>query len=91
MVRPSGGTFSGRTRQLRGKGRATVAETVRTFKVGDKIIIVPKAQLAGMPHLRFANRHGIVIEKRGRCYVVVVKDCKTTKKIVVGPLHLKLA
>jgi len=91
MVQRSRGALSGKTRKLRGKGRASVSQLVRTFRKGDMVIITPKAHRAGLPHLRYANRNGIVVEKRGESYVVEVGDYNTTKKIVVGPVHLKLA
>ncbi len=91
MVQRSRGTSSARTRKLRGKGKVSVAKSVRTFNVGDKVIITPKAIRAGMPHLRYANRHGIIKEKRGRSYLVEVGDMKATKTLVVGPVHLELA
>jgi ribosomal protein L21E len=79
------------TRRLKGKSIVTVAEYVKTFKVGDKVVIIPKAKFIGMPHLRYSNRHGLIIEKRGKSYVVEVKDYSTTKKIVVSPIHLRLS
>lgn len=91
MVKPSKGALSGRTRKLRGKSRVSVAQTVRTFSVGDKVVITPKATPKGQPHLRYANRYGIVVERRGKGYIVEVDDYKKRKKIVVGPVHLKLA
>ncbi len=90
MVKQSRGTLSGRTRQLCGKGRASVSQIVRTFKVGDRVIINPKAIRAGLPHLRYASRHGIVTEKRGESYIVEVGDRNKKKSIVVGPVHLKI-
>ncbi len=90
MVKRSKGAFSGRTRQLRGKGKVSVTQAVRTFKVGDKVIITPKARRSGLPHLRYANRHGVIVEKRGRGYLVQVKDINAVKKIIVGSIHLKL-
>jgi ribosomal protein L21E len=63
---------------LKGKSTVTVAEYVKTFKVGDKVVIIPKAKPAGMPHLRYANRHGVIIEQRGKSYVVEVPDMGST-------------
>lgn len=91
MVQRSRGTSSGRTRKLRGKGRVSVAKTVRIFNVGDKVVITPKAIRSGMPNLRYANRHGIIKEKRGRSYIVEVADMSAIKTLVVGPVHLELA
>ena len=78
-----------RTRMLKGKSTVTVAEYVKTFKVGDKVVIVPKAKRAGMPHLRYANRHGVVVEQRGKSYVVEVPDMTSKKQVIVGSIHLK--
>lgn len=91
MVKPSKGAFSGRTRKLRGKSITSVAQAVRTFKVGDKVLITPKAKFKGLPHLRYSNRHGVIKEKRGNGYLVEVGDYNKKKTIIVGTVHLKLA
>ncbi len=90
MVRASKGSFNRLTRRLKGKSTVTVAEYVRTFNVGDKVVVRPKAKWIGLPHLRYSNRHGIVVEKRGKSYVVAVRDYKKTKKLIVSPIHLAL-
>ena len=69
----------------------SVAHMVRTFNVGDKVIIIPRAKFIGLPHLRYSNRHGVVTEKRGKSYLVKVGDMGSTKTVIVGPVHLKLA
>ncbi|MGV8085404.1 MAG: 50S ribosomal protein L21e [Candidatus Bilamarchaeum sp.] len=89
MVKASRGAMNRRTRMLKGKSTVTVAEYVKTFKVGDKVVIIPKAKPAGMPHLRYANRHGVIIEQRGKSYVVEVPDMGSTKQVIVGSIHLK--
>jgi ribosomal protein L21E len=91
MVKPSKGAMSKRTRKLKGKSVASVARLVRTFKVGDKVIITPKARHGGLPHLRYSSRHGVITEKRGKSYVVEVGDFNTKKSVIVGPVHLKLS
>lgn len=91
MVKSSRGSFSKRTRKLAGKTNITVAQLVRTFDVGDKVIISPKAKFEGLPHLRYSSRHGVVKERRGKSYVVEVGDMGKRKTVVVGPVHLKLS
>ncbi len=91
MVKASKGAFNRRTRKLKGKSVTTVAQMVRQFSVGDKVVIDPKAKTAGLPHLRYAGRHGIIREKRGKSYVVEVKDLSSSKTVIVGPVHLKLS
>ncbi len=91
MVKRSKGAFCGRTRKLKSKTGVTVAQIVRTFNVGDKVVISPKARWEGLPHLRYSGRHGHIVEKRGRSYLVEVGDFSMRKRIIVGPVHLKLA
>jgi len=90
MVKPSRGAMSGRTRKLKGKSIVSVAKYMTEFNLGDKVVITPRAKNIGLPHLRYANRHGIVMEKRGTSYVVEVKDLKTKKLVVVSPIHLTM-
>ncbi len=91
MVKRSKGAFNGRTRNLKGKSVVTVAGMVRTFNVGDKVVITPKARWDGMPHLRYSGKQGTILERRGKAYVVEVKDFAVKKSIIVGPIHLKMA
>jgi ribosomal protein L21E len=90
MVKASKGAFNRRTRKLKGKSVASVAKLVRTFKVGDKVIIAPRARTKGLPHLRYASRHGIIKEARGKSYMVEVGDFNKRKTVIVGSVHLKL-
>lgn len=90
MVKRSKGTMSGRTRKLRGKSRVSVAAKVRTFKIGSKVVIAPKTDPSGQPHLRYRDKHGTVVKKQGKSYLVEVDDYKKKKKILVGPVHLEL-
>jgi large subunit ribosomal protein L21e len=91
MVKRSKGAFNGRTRKLKGKSIVTVAQIIRTFKVGDKVVVTPKARWDGMPHLRYTGRQGVILEKRGKAYMVEVRDYKVKKNIIVGAVHLTMA
>jgi large subunit ribosomal protein L21e len=91
MVQRSRGTLSSNTRKLRGKTKVTVADEVRTFEIGSKVILKLKARHRGRPHLRYSGRHGHIIKKQGNAYVVKVKDGKSTKELIASPIHLMLA
>ena len=69
----------------------SVARVVRTFNVGDKVVITPKANWVGLPHMRYSGKQGVVVEKRGKSYVVEVRDYAQKKMIIAGPVHLTLA
>jgi len=42
-----------------------------------------------MPHRRYHGRVGVIMDKRGRAYVVNVTQGEAIKEITVRPEHLK--
>ncbi len=90
-MKHSKGYLSTRTKKLKGKGRLRVSEFVKSFNINDSVILSPKSHRTGLPHLRYTNRSGTVIEKRGDSYVVEITDGKKKKHIIAHPIHLKNA
>lgn len=90
MVKPSRGSLSGRTRSMRSKRKVSIAQRVKGFKIGNKVVLVPKKNCRG-EILRFTGRHGKIIESRGTSYVIEVRDGGKKKHVVVNPIHLELA
>ena len=62
----------------------------QNFDSGDSVALVTElgVQGSGFPR-RMQGRTGKVIEKRGKSYVVEIKDFDLKKKFVVRPIHLK--
>jgi len=92
MARRSRG-FRSKTRKLlriRGKKKVPITAQLRTFKVGETAVVkIDPSLQAASPHPRFYGKSGVVIEKRGRAYVLEIKDRGKTKKLIAGPAHLK--
>ncbi|MFQ6010502.1 MAG: 50S ribosomal protein L21e [Candidatus Aenigmatarchaeota archaeon] len=80
-----------RTREkFRGAKKFTVNRMVKEFPVGSKVaIVIDSSSQRGMPFRRFHGLTGIVVEKRGKSFVVQTKDGKKLKKIIARPEHLK--
>jgi large subunit ribosomal protein L21e len=91
MVKNSKGTLSGNSRKLRGRMNLTVCDQVKTFQVGTKVVIKQRAASSGQPHMRYKGRHGTIVEKRGGCYVIKIKDGGLEKRLIASPIHLKAA
>ncbi|MDO8554104.1 MAG: 50S ribosomal protein L21e [Candidatus Micrarchaeota archaeon] len=91
MVKRSHGALATRTKKLRVKEPVTISKLVKSFEIGNKVIIHPRAYQRGVPALRYINKQGIIIEKRGECYVVEIKDMNKTKYLVSHPVHLQLS
>ncbi len=91
MVKRPGGELSGSTRKLKRERKLTPADFVREFAIGEKVAIDPKPYYKDgkIPHLRYRGRVGVIKEKRGRSYVVEIKDGGKIKKIVALPIFLR--
>lgn len=62
------------------------------YNVGDRVhIVVNPSVHAGMPHRRYHGRTGVVVGKRGKCYVVKVMLGDKEKTLFVRPEHLRPA
>lgn len=73
-----------------GYHRKGISIFFKEFKEGDRVIIdIYPASQEGMPHHRFQGKVGEIIGKRGRCYLVKVKDVFREKTLIVAPQHLR--
>ncbi len=94
MTMRSRGLFSRHSRNLARHNmphKISVREIIKEFKPGDKVAIVPKANMKNIPHPRYKGKIASVIEKRGSAYVVELKVFNATKRLIVPGLHLKKA
>lgn len=94
MVKRSKG-YRSRTRRklskhVREKGPSPVSRVTQNFSEGTKVaIIIDPSVVKGQPHPRYHGRIGTVKEKRGRAYLIEIKDGGTVKKLISGPEHLR--
>ena len=80
-----------RTREkFRRSVRTSINEFLKEFEIGDKVVIdINSSSEGGMPFRRFQGLCGEVVDKRGRAYVLEIKDGDKTKKVIANPEHLK--
>lgn len=89
------GRFRRKTRHklkksIKERGKISIANYLQEFMPGDRVIL--KAEPAvqnGMYFPRFHGKAGIIKEKQGSCYKVLIKDFTKKKIIIVHPIHLK--
>lgn len=74
---------------VREKGLSPVSRAIQEFIEGDivNIDLDPGIQ-NGMPHPKFQGRTGKVVCRRGRAYLVEVRDGGLMKEIIILPEHL---
>ncbi|OYT42744.1 MAG: 50S ribosomal protein L21e [Candidatus Aenigmarchaeota archaeon ex4484_224] len=91
MVKKSRG-FRTRSRkklkaEIRRKG---ITRFLRKFDIGQRVVIYPDpSSHRGMPHHRFKGKIGKIVGKRGKAYIVEIKNGKKIKKVISMPEHLK--
>ena len=63
-----------------------ITKLIKKFDVGDKVVIVHKGIFKDMPHPRYRGRTGVVVEKRGGSYVVLLSKMSKTKTVqIIAP------
>jgi len=84
--------MSKRSRSLGAAARKlTVPGLISGYEVGQRVSIDPQSKYSGMPHPRYRGRTGNIVEKRGLSYVVLIKDGRMEKELIIPPVHLRIA
>ena len=79
-----------RTREkLRGPKRPTISEIFKEFSPGDRVVLKIRSSSGSIPCRRFHGLSGKILGKRGRAYIIEIKDGKKIKKVIAMPEHLK--
>jgi len=92
-MKPSKG-YRNRTRKClkkhpRSRGMPPLSKMTREYEIGDYVDIDPEPAIQkGLPHRRFIGKTGIIIGKRGRAYLIQIKDKKREKTLITLPEHL---
>lgn len=77
-------------KNLRQRGLPPVTSLIQEFETGQKVHVVCESSIQkGMPHRRFHGKTGTVIGRRGRAWVLAVRDGGTQKVVIARPQHLK--
>ena len=77
------------TKPIRETGKLNISKLLTKYEIGSKVIIrMDSSVQKSLPHKRFHGRIGIILEKRGRGYVVSFTQGKAVKTIIVRSEHL---
>jgi large subunit ribosomal protein L21e len=90
MVVKSHGPHRRTREKFRRTGLTPISRYIKQFKIGDKVVIdINSSSQKGMPFKRFQGLLGNVVEKKGRAFIVEIKDGNKTKKVITPAEHLK--
>jgi ribosomal protein L21E len=74
---------------VREKGKIRLSRYFQELKEGDRVGIVKEASIpAGFPK-RIQGKTGVIEEKRGKAYIVKLKDYIHEKRFIIEPIHLR--
>lgn len=77
-------------RRPRERGKTGLSKILYEYKPREKVVVkIDPSVHKGMPHRRYHGKIGVVMNKRGRAYVVSVTQGKAVKEIIVRPEHLE--
>ena len=78
-----------RRKKVRTRGKLQLSRYFQELKEGVKVSIVRERSIAGSFPKRLQGRTGVVEAKRGRAYMIKLKDQKKEKRFLIEPIHLK--
>jgi len=88
MVRKSYGKMRGTRNKLKVKEKARISNIMREYNLGDRVHI-DFTSMDNLPHPKFQGLTGEIIGKRGRAYMVRIRDINSFKILLLKAQHLK--
>lgn len=78
------------TKKPRERGKTGLTKILHEYMAGEKVAVkIDPSVHKGMPHRRFQGKIGVIVQKKGRSYVVNVTQGEAEKEIIVRPEHLE--
>jgi large subunit ribosomal protein L21e len=74
---------------IRTRGKIPLSKYFQDFKEGDFVSVVRERSLNYSSPKRLQGRTGKVKGKKGRAYVVIIKDQTMEKEFIIPAIHLK--
>ena len=74
---------------IRTRGKIQLSRYFQEFKTGESVAVVREQALQLKFPKRLQGRTGRIEEKRGRAYLVKIKDQNQEKQFIIEPIHLK--
>ncbi len=76
-------------KDLRHRGKIRFSEYFQNLNKDDKVAVKKEVSVASSFPERLQGRTGTVAGRRGRSYIVKIKDQTMEKEFIIAPVHLK--
>lgn len=74
---------------VRTRGKIKLGKFFQKFKVGDRVSVVREIAMQPRFPKSLQGQTGVVESRRGRSYMVKIKDQNKEKGFLIEPIHLK--
>ena len=78
-----------RRKSMRERGKIKFSEYFKSLKEGDRVAVKVEHSISNNIPKRIQGRNGTVIGKRGRSYIISLKELNKEKTFIIHPIHLK--
>ena len=79
----------GKKKSVRTRGKLQLSRYFQELKEGDSVAVVKESAVQSSFPERLQGRTGMVEGKKGKSYIVKIKDQRKEKKFLINPIHLK--
>jgi len=79
----------GKKKTVRTRGKLQLSKYFQEFKPGDSVAVVREPSITASFPERMQGRTGVVEYKRGKAYMIKIKDMEKEKQFLIEPIHLK--
>lgn len=79
----------GKRKKIKTRGKIQFGRYFKEFGKGDLISVVRESSLNPKFPEKIQGKTGLIKGKRGRAYIVEIKDKSKEKKFLIEPIHLK--
>jgi len=76
-------------KKIRTRGKLQLSRYFQELKKGDSVAVIKEKALKSSFPIRLQGRTGIVEGKRGKAYLIKIKDQNKEKQFIIEPIHLK--
>ena len=76
-------------KKIRTRGKLQLSRYFQEFKEGDSVAVVKEKAVASSFPKKIQGKTGTIESKRGKNYVVNMKDQNKNKRFLIAPIHLK--
>jgi len=78
-----------RRKPVRTRGKLQFSKYFQELNKGDSVAVVKESAVSSNFPKTLQGRTGVIGEKRGKAYLVEIKDQNKEKKFLIEPIHLK--